>query len=87
MQAVRRLQSEKIDGADIQNIINDNILHNKIVRKKDLYSWDEKFVWNFYLMEEFMKSDKVNKKWILPIIHGFVNTLSKNHSFLEYFML
>jgi len=40
-------------------------------RKKDLYSWDEKFVWNFYLIEDLLKIIK-NKKWIMPVVHGSI---------------
>lgn len=45
-------------------------------RKKDLYSWDEKFVWNFFLIQDFLSIVK-NKKWIMPIVHGYINMLSK----------
>jgi len=42
-----------------------------IKRKKDMYSWDEKFVWNFYQIKEFVNL-VYHKKWILPIVHGFI---------------
>jgi phosphatidylinositol 3,5-bisphosphate 5-phosphatase len=45
-------------------------------RKKDQYPWDEKFVWNFYLIEDLLKIVK-NKKWILPVVHGYISMLSK----------
>lgn len=45
-------------------------------RKKDLYSWDEKFVWNFYLIQDLLPLIKF-KKWILPVVHGYINVLSK----------
>jgi|LauGreDrversion4_2_1035121.scaffolds.fasta_scaffold339296_2 hypothetical protein len=42
-----------------------------VKRKKDMYSWDEKFVWNFYQIKEFVNL-VYHKKWILPIVHGFI---------------
>jgi hypothetical protein len=45
-------------------------------RKKDMYSWDEKFVWNFYLIKDLLPIIKF-KKWILPLVHGYINMLSK----------
>ncbi len=45
-------------------------------RKKDQYSWDEKFVWNFYLIQELLKIIK-NKKWILPVVNGYISMISK----------
>jgi SacI homology domain len=47
-------------------------------RKKDLYSWDEKFVWNFYLLQDLLPIIKF-KKWILPVVHGYINVLSKQN--------
>jgi hypothetical protein len=45
-------------------------------RKKDMYSWDEKFVWNFYLVKDLLNIIKF-KKWIIPVVHGYINMLSK----------
>ena len=41
-----------------------------------MYSWDEKFVWNFYLIQDLLSIIKF-KKWILPVVHGYINMLSK----------
>lgn len=50
--------------------------HSPQRRKKDMYSWDEKFVWNFYLIQDLLSIIKF-KKWILPVVHGYINMLSK----------
>ena len=49
--------------------LNDN--KNGLLRKKDQYPFDEKFMWNFFLVQSFMKIVD-NKKWILPIVHGSI---------------
>lgn len=46
-------------------------------RKKDKFKWDEKFVWNSFLIEDFINGPNVHYKWILPVIHGFISMLSK----------
>lgn len=42
-----------------------------------MYSWDEKFVWNFYLVKDLLNIIKF-KKWIMPVVHGYINMLSKD---------
>lgn len=63
---------------DIDNVHTDHIKNSigPSKRKKDLYSWDEKFVWNFYLLQDLLSLIKF-KKWILPVVHGYINVLSK----------
>ncbi len=49
-QTLIKMNSEKIPNHFLQNEHS-----HSLVRKKDQYSWDEKFVWNFYLFRDFMK--------------------------------
>ena len=36
------------------------------------YPWNENFLWNYSLIKEFF-SIVDDKKWILPVIHGYIN--------------
>jgi len=38
----------------------------------DYYPWNETFMWNYHLLKEFF-SIVSDKKWVLPIIHGYIN--------------
>jgi len=39
---------------------------------EDYYPWNEKYLWNYHLITDFFS--KVNdKRWVLPIIHGYIN--------------
>ena len=39
---------------------------------EDYYPWNENFMWNYFLMKEFF-SIVSDKKWVLPVIHGYIN--------------
>lgn len=39
---------------------------------EDYYPWNENFLWNYHLIKEFF-SIVNDKKWVLPIIHGYVS--------------
>lgn len=43
-----------------------------------MYPWDEKFVWNYFLIKDFMNTQGISQKWILPVIYGYINILSKS---------
>ena len=46
---------------------------------EDNYKWDEKYIWNHFLIYEFQQI--VDKKWVLPITHGQITMLSTNNLF------
>jgi len=46
-----------------------------MTRTNALSPYDEKFVWNHFLLKEFYEMIE-NKLWILPIIQGFVSSIN-----------
>lgn len=39
---------------------------------EDYFPWNENFMWNYSLTKEFF-SIVTDKRWVLPIIHGYIN--------------
>ena len=39
---------------------------------EDYYPWNENFIWNYHLIKEFFPII-TDKKWVLPLIHGYIN--------------
>ena len=39
---------------------------------KEYKPWDSQMMWNYFLIKDFYNSVK-RKKWIMPLIHGFVD--------------
>lgn len=41
------------------------------------YPWNENFLWNYSLIKEFFSIVK-DKRWVMPVIHGYINCSNFN---------
>jgi len=41
----------------------------------DYYPYNETFLWNYNLMNDFYFKLK-NKQWAIPIVHGYINAIN-----------
>lgn len=42
---------------------------------EDYYPYNETFLWNYFLMNDFYFKLK-NKQWAIPIVHGFIDGIN-----------
>lgn len=78
---IRKEGLESIDDHSDTNYNNSSFITNlyqnneKVKREEfhaeDYYPWNENFLWNYSLINEFF-SIVQDKKWILPVIHGYL---------------
>jgi hypothetical protein len=65
---------------NIAQSLQHNMLHNFTLK----LNWDNRFVWNYYLLSEFASTVN-NQQWVFPVIQGYVH--SQQYQYADYFSI
>mmetsp|Transcript_38549 Transcript_38549/g.28414 ORF Transcript_38549/g.28414 Transcript_38549/m.28414 type:complete len:198 (-) Transcript_38549:913-1506(-) len=89
-QITKDRQSNRL-GSNLEERSTSNYINSKSfkhTRSNNLAPFDEQFVWNHYLIKEFYELID-NKKWIMPIIHGFVSavTMTNERKWISFILI